>query len=37
MIEWDEFRNCIITTSPTGYKKIPTKVFKSFNTNDLEF
>jgi hypothetical protein len=36
MIDWDEFRNCIITTSNTGYKKIPTKVFKSFNTNDLE-
>jgi hypothetical protein len=37
MIEWEEFRNCIITTSSIGYKKIPTKVFKSFNTNDLEF
>ncbi len=37
MIDWDEFRNCIITTSNIGYKKIPTKVFKSFNTNDLEF
>ena len=36
MIEWEEFRNCIITTSNIGYKKIPTKVFKSFNTNDLE-
>jgi hypothetical protein len=36
MIDWDEFRNCIITTSNIGYKKIPTKVFKSFNTNDLE-
>ena len=37
MIDWEEFRNCIITTSSIGYKKIPTKVFKSFNTNDLEF
>ena len=37
MIDWDEFKNCIITTSSIGYKKIPTKVFKSFNTNDLEF
>ena len=37
MIDWEEFRNCIITTSNIGYKKIPTKVFKSFNTNDLEF
>ena len=37
MIDWDEFRNCIITTSNMWYKKIPTKVFKSFNTNDLEF
>lgn len=35
MIDWDEFRNCIITTSPIGYKKIPTKVFKSFNIENL--
>jgi hypothetical protein len=34
MIDWEEFRNCILTTSNTGYKMIPTKVFKSFNTND---
>lgn len=37
MIDWDEFKNCIITTSSLGYKKIPTKVFKSFNTEELEF
>lgn len=37
MIDWEEFRNCILTTSNTGYKKIPTKVFKSFNTENLEF
>jgi len=37
MIDWDEFRNCIITTSSAGYKKIPTKVFKTFNTDNLEF
>ena len=36
MIDWEEFRNCILTTSNTGYKKIPTKVFKSFNTENLE-
>lgn len=36
MIDWEEFRNCIITTSNQGYKKIPTKVFKSFNTENLE-
>lgn len=36
MIDWEEFRNCIITTSNMGYKKIPTKVFKSFNTENLE-
>lgn len=36
MIDWEEFRNCIITTSNIGYKKIPTKVFKSFNTENLE-
>lgn len=37
MIDWEEFRNCIITTSNQGYKKIPTKVFKSFNTENLEY
>ena len=36
MIDWEEFRNCIITTSNLGYKKIPTKVFKSFNVENLE-
>ena len=36
MIDWEEFRNCILTTSNTGYKKIPTKVLKSFNTESLE-
>ena len=35
-IDWEEFRNCILTTSNIGYKKISTKVFKSFNTNNLE-
>ena len=38
MIDWEEFRNCILTTSNVGYKKIPTKVFKSFNTEqNLEY
>ena len=36
MIDWEEFRNCILTTSNVGYKKISTKVFKSFNTQNLE-
>jgi hypothetical protein len=36
MIDWDEYKNCILTTSNSGYKKIPTKVFKSFNTDNLE-
>ena len=36
IIDWEEFRNCILTTSNIGYKKIPTKVFKSFNTQNLE-
>ena len=36
MIDWEEFRNFILTTSNIGYKKIPTKVFKSFNTENLE-
>jgi hypothetical protein len=34
MIDWEEFRNCILTTSNIGYKKIPTKVFKSFNIDE---
>lgn len=37
MIDWEEFKNCILTTSNQGYKKIPTKVFKSFNTENLEY
>ena len=36
IIDWEEFRNCILTTSNTGYKKIPTKVVKSFNVENLE-
>lgn len=28
MIDWEEFQNCILTTSNTGYKKIPTKIHK---------
>jgi hypothetical protein len=35
-LEWDEYKNCIITTSPNGYKKIPTKVFKAINIDNLE-
>ena len=31
IIDWDEFRNSIITTSNQGYKKIPTKVYKNLN------
>lgn len=37
MIDWEEFKNCILTTSNLGYKKIPTKVFKSFTTENLEY
>jgi len=38
MIDWEEFRNCILTTSNIGYKKIPTKVFKSINLEEnLEY
>jgi len=36
MIDWEEFRNCILTTANSGYKKIPTKVFKTFNVENLE-
>jgi hypothetical protein len=28
VIDWEEFHNCILTTSNTGYKKIPTKIYK---------
>ena len=31
IIDWNEFRNCILTTANFGYKKIPTKVFKALN------
>lgn len=31
MIDWEEFRNCILITSNFGYKKIPTKVYKTLN------
>jgi len=38
IIDWEEYRNCILTTSNIGYKKIPTKVFKNFNTEEnLEY
>ena len=36
IIDWDEFRNCILTTSQNGYKKIPTKVFKNIRVDDFE-
>lgn len=28
VIDWEEFHSCILTTSNTGYKKIPTKIHK---------
>ena len=31
MIDWEEFRNCILITSNFGHKKIPTKVYKTLN------
>ena len=31
IIDWEEFHSCILTTSNTGYKKIPTKIFKTLN------
>lgn len=34
MIDWEEFQNCILTTSTAGYKKIPTKVYKTINLNN---
>lgn len=38
IIDWEEYQNCILTTSNIGYKKIPTKVFKNFNTEgNLEY
>jgi hypothetical protein len=35
IIDWDEFRNCILTTSNAGYKKIPTKIHKTLNVDNL--
>ena len=29
-IEWSEFQNSIITTSPDGYKQTPTKIYDTF-------
>ena len=34
-LDWNEFKNCIITTSNYGYKKIPTKVHKNLNASEL--
>jgi hypothetical protein len=36
IIDWDEFKNCILTTSQSGYKKIPTKVFKNIRIDNFE-
>ena len=36
MIDWEEFKNCILTTSNLGYKKIPTKVYKTIQINKTE-
>ena len=36
MVDWDEYRNCILTTANSGYKKIPTKVYKSIFIEYLE-
>jgi hypothetical protein len=30
MLEWDLFKNCILVTTAMGYKKIPTRIFKTF-------
>ena len=35
-LDWEDYRNSIITTSNYGYKKIPTKVFKSLNLSDFK-
>ncbi len=42
MLDWEEYRNCILTTSNYGYKKIPTKVFNNIkvslnNSQNLEY
>lgn len=42
MLDWEEYRNCILTTSNYGYKKIPTKVFNNIkisgnNSENLEY
>jgi hypothetical protein len=28
VIDWEEYRNCILSTSNSGYKKIPTRIHK---------
>jgi hypothetical protein len=34
-IDWNDFTNCILTTSNTGYRMRSTKVFKTINTQNL--
>jgi hypothetical protein len=36
IIDWEEFRNSILTTSQYGYKQIPTKVYKSIRIENFE-
>jgi len=33
MIDWDDFKNCILITSNSGYKTIPTLVLRNINTS----
>jgi hypothetical protein len=35
-VEWDEYRNCILTTAQSGYKKSPTKIYKTIYLNNFE-
>jgi len=35
-LDWEDYRNSIITTSNYVYKNIPSKVFKSLNLSDFK-
>ena len=36
LIDWDEYRNCILTTNSIGYKKISTRVYKTIRVENFE-
>jgi hypothetical protein len=34
-VEWSEYRNCILTTSSNGYKRIPTRVLQTIKIEEV--